>query len=213
MDFSFVPTSSSRPVNAFILQVEQRRTKALDDRPGKGQLIRSYPGISSILRSALLISYSLCLELSAVHHSELSKAAKRSISLTQPYQIRRELVDLQLLEAFLYRAAMAIHLSLRVAPLDLQQGGNSRIPYPKLRTRPCLRRTRATHQRKSTSAKPYTREIKLLLVVPDPRKESFLVWLGSFRMIVYRGYYSYRKKGNRAKLDESDGQSQPPPIR
>ncbi|PWA83022.1 cytochrome c assembly protein, Cytochrome c-type biogenesis protein CcmC [Artemisia annua] len=24
---------------------------------------------------------------------------------------------------------MAIHLSLRVAPLDLQQGGNSRIPY------------------------------------------------------------------------------------
>ncbi|KAL8149804.1 hypothetical protein AgCh_006717 [Apium graveolens] len=25
--------------------------------------------------------------------------------------------------------AMAIHLSLRVAPLDLQQGGNSRIPY------------------------------------------------------------------------------------
>lgn len=72
--------------------VERRRTKALDDRPGKGQLIRSYPhpqGISSNLRSALLISHSLCSELSAVHRSELSKAAKRSISLTQPYQIRR----------------------------------------------------------------------------------------------------------------------------
>ncbi|KAI3666315.1 hypothetical protein L1987_89187 [Smallanthus sonchifolius] len=29
----------------------------------------------------------------------------------------------------LFLTAMAIHLSLRVAPLDLQQGGNSRIPY------------------------------------------------------------------------------------
>jgi heme exporter protein CcmC len=28
-----------------------------------------------------------------------------------------------------FLTAMAIHLSLRVAPLDLQQGGNSRIPY------------------------------------------------------------------------------------
>ncbi|KAL9666763.1 hypothetical protein QQ045_001102 [Rhodiola kirilowii] len=29
----------------------------------------------------------------------------------------------------LFLTAMAIHLSLRIAPLDLQQGGNSRIPY------------------------------------------------------------------------------------
>ncbi|KAL3500179.1 hypothetical protein ACH5RR_039272 [Cinchona calisaya] len=29
----------------------------------------------------------------------------------------------------LFLTAIAIHLSLRVAPLDLQQGGNSRIPY------------------------------------------------------------------------------------
>lgn len=29
----------------------------------------------------------------------------------------------------LFLTAMAIHLSLRVAPLDLQQGGNSRILY------------------------------------------------------------------------------------
>ncbi|KAK8701374.1 hypothetical protein V6N13_019761 [Hibiscus sabdariffa] len=29
----------------------------------------------------------------------------------------------------LFLTAMAIYLSLRVAPLDLQQGGNSRIPY------------------------------------------------------------------------------------
>jgi heme exporter protein CcmC len=29
----------------------------------------------------------------------------------------------------LFLTAMAIHLSLRVSPLDLQQGGNSRIPY------------------------------------------------------------------------------------
>ena len=28
-----------------------------------------------------------------------------------------------------FLTAMAIHLSLRVAPLDLQQGGNSRILY------------------------------------------------------------------------------------
>ena len=29
----------------------------------------------------------------------------------------------------LFLTAMAIHLSVRVATLDLQQGGNSRIPY------------------------------------------------------------------------------------
>nr|YP_010463017.1 cytochrome c biogenesis C [Vitex trifolia]UUJ36967.1 cytochrome c biogenesis C [Vitex trifolia] len=34
-----------------------------------------------------------------------------------------------LLFSRLFLTAMAIHLSLRVAPLDLQQGGNSRIPY------------------------------------------------------------------------------------
>ncbi|KAL0294939.1 UNVERIFIED_CONTAM: putative cytochrome c biosynthesis ccmC-like mitochondrial protein [Sesamum angustifolium] len=36
----------------------------------------------------------------------------------------------------LFLTAMAIHLSLRVAPLDLQQGGNSRIPYWGFRGRP-----------------------------------------------------------------------------
>uniref|UniRef100_A0A7N0VDN6 Cytochrome c assembly protein domain-containing protein n=1 Tax=Kalanchoe fedtschenkoi TaxID=63787 RepID=A0A7N0VDN6_KALFE len=34
-----------------------------------------------------------------------------------------------LIGSWLFLTAMAIHLSLRIAPLDLQQGGNSRIPY------------------------------------------------------------------------------------
>nr|QHR87246.1 hypothetical protein Q903MT_gene1255 [Picea sitchensis] len=55
----------------------------------KGSSFVPIPIRKGSLRSALLISHSLCSELSAVHRSELSKAAKRSISLTQPYQIRR----------------------------------------------------------------------------------------------------------------------------
>lgn len=93
MGFSFVPTSSSRPVNAFLLQsLSGDGRKHWMIGRAKGSSFVPIPiRIHSILnlRSALLISHSLCSELSAVHRSELSKAAKRSISLTQPYQIRR----------------------------------------------------------------------------------------------------------------------------
>ncbi|KAK8701399.1 hypothetical protein V6N13_019786 [Hibiscus sabdariffa] len=39
------------------------------------------------------------------------------------------LIEKKKIDQALFSDAMAIYLSLRVAPLDLQQGGNSRIPY------------------------------------------------------------------------------------
>ncbi|KAL8474015.1 hypothetical protein ACS0TY_030751 [Phlomoides rotata] len=56
-----------------------------------------------------------------------------SLSLLQPYFLMSKTRSYaQILigsRLFLTLTTMAIHLSLRVAPLDLQQGGNSRIPY------------------------------------------------------------------------------------
>ncbi|KAL6491698.1 ATP synthase subunit H protein (Va0H) (atp6H) (Atp6v0e) [Orobanche gracilis] len=54
-----------------------------------------------------------------------------SLSLLQPSFLmsRTRGYALILIGSRLFLTAMAIHLSLRVAPLDLQQGGNSRIPY------------------------------------------------------------------------------------
>ena len=54
-----------------------------------------------------------------------------SISLLQPYFLMsktKSCVQI-LIGSRLFLTAMAIHLSLRVAPLDLQQGGNSHILY------------------------------------------------------------------------------------
>ncbi|KAI5638622.1 hypothetical protein M9H77_00123 [Catharanthus roseus] len=52
-------------------------------------------------------------------------------SLLQPYFLMSKTRSYAqiLIGSRLFLTAMAIHLSLRVAPLDLQQGGNSRIPY------------------------------------------------------------------------------------
>nr|YP_010426579.1 cytochrome c biogenesis C [Scutellaria barbata]USM11290.1 cytochrome c biogenesis C [Scutellaria barbata] len=54
-----------------------------------------------------------------------------SLSLLQPYFLMSKTRSYAqiLIGSRLFLTAMAIHLSLRVAPLDLQQGGNSRIPY------------------------------------------------------------------------------------
>nr|YP_008999595.1 cytochrome c biogenesis C [Vaccinium macrocarpon]AGX28809.1 cytochrome c biogenesis C [Vaccinium macrocarpon] len=54
-----------------------------------------------------------------------------SVSLSQPYFLMSKTRSYAqiLIGSRLFLTAMAIHLSLRVAPLDLQQGGNSRIPY------------------------------------------------------------------------------------
>ena len=54
-----------------------------------------------------------------------------SVSLLQPYFLMSKTRSYAqiLIGSRLFLTAMAIHLSLRVAPLDLQQGGNSRIPY------------------------------------------------------------------------------------
>ncbi|KAL6513793.1 ATP synthase subunit H protein (Va0H) (atp6H) (Atp6v0e) [Orobanche minor] len=54
-----------------------------------------------------------------------------SLSLLQPSFLMSKTRSYAqiLIGSRLFLTAMAIHLSLRVAPLDLQQGGNSRIPY------------------------------------------------------------------------------------
>ncbi|KAG6621665.1 hypothetical protein I3842_Q008100 [Carya illinoinensis] len=54
-----------------------------------------------------------------------------SVSLLQPYFFMSKTRSYAqiIIGSRLFLTAMAIHLSLRVAPLDLQQGGNSRIPY------------------------------------------------------------------------------------
>src|ERR1044072_9200917 len=54
-----------------------------------------------------------------------------SLSLLQPSFLmsKTRSYALILIGSRLFLTAMAIHLSLRVAPLDLQQGGNSRILY------------------------------------------------------------------------------------
>jgi hypothetical protein len=54
-----------------------------------------------------------------------------SVSLLQPSFLMSKTRSYAqiLIGSRLFLTAMAIHLSLRVAPLDLQQGGNSRIPY------------------------------------------------------------------------------------
>ncbi|XAR51021.1 hypothetical protein NMG60_11005519 [Bertholletia excelsa] len=54
-----------------------------------------------------------------------------SVSLLQPYFLMSKTRSYAqiLIGSRLFLTAMAIHLSLRVAPLDLQQGVNSRIPY------------------------------------------------------------------------------------
>jgi ABC-type transport system involved in cytochrome c biogenesis permease subunit len=54
-----------------------------------------------------------------------------SVSLLQPYFLMSKTRSYAqiIIGSRLFLTAMAIHLSLRVAPLDLQQGGNSRIPY------------------------------------------------------------------------------------
>ena len=54
-----------------------------------------------------------------------------SVSLLQPYFFMSKTKSYAqiLIGSRLFLTAMAIHLSLRVAPLDLQQGGNSRILY------------------------------------------------------------------------------------
>ncbi|KAK4572953.1 hypothetical protein RGQ29_031078 [Quercus rubra] len=54
-----------------------------------------------------------------------------SISLLPPYFLMSKTRSYAqiLIGSRLFLTAMAIHLSLRVAPLDLQQGGNSRILY------------------------------------------------------------------------------------
>ena len=54
-----------------------------------------------------------------------------SVSLLQPYFFMSKTKSYAqiLIGSRLFLTAMAIHLSLRVAPPDLQQGGNSRISY------------------------------------------------------------------------------------
>lgn len=54
-----------------------------------------------------------------------------SLSLLQPFFFMSKTRSYAkiLIGSRLFLTAMAIYLSLRVAPLDLQQGGNSRIPY------------------------------------------------------------------------------------
>lgn len=54
-----------------------------------------------------------------------------SLSLLQPSFLmsKTRSYALILIGSRLFLTAMAIHFSLRVAPLDLQQGGNSRILY------------------------------------------------------------------------------------
>nr|YP_010722223.1 cytochrome c biogenesis C [Paropyrum anemonoides]WDV09979.1 cytochrome c biogenesis C [Paropyrum anemonoides] len=54
-----------------------------------------------------------------------------SVSLLQPsfFMSKTRSYAQILIGSRLFLTAMAIHLSLRVAPPDLQQGGNSRIPY------------------------------------------------------------------------------------
>lgn len=54
-----------------------------------------------------------------------------SVSLLQPYFFMSKTKSYAqiLIGSRLFLTAMAIHLSLRVAPPDLQQGGNSRIWY------------------------------------------------------------------------------------
>ncbi|KAI3900361.1 hypothetical protein MKW92_035696 [Papaver armeniacum] len=54
-----------------------------------------------------------------------------SLSLLQPsfFMSKTRSYAYILIRFQLFLTAMAIHLSLRVAPPDLQQGGNSRIPY------------------------------------------------------------------------------------
>lgn len=54
-----------------------------------------------------------------------------SVSLLQPYFLMSKTRSYAqiIIGSRLFLTAMAIHLSLRVAPLDLQQGGNSRILY------------------------------------------------------------------------------------
>uniref|UniRef100_A0ACD5X382 Uncharacterized protein n=1 Tax=Avena sativa TaxID=4498 RepID=A0ACD5X382_AVESA len=54
-----------------------------------------------------------------------------SVSLLQPYFFMSKTKSYAqiLIGSWLFLTAMAIHLSLRVAPPDLQQGGNSRISY------------------------------------------------------------------------------------
>lgn len=55
----------------------------------------------------------------------------RSLSLLQPSFLmsKTKSYALTLIGSRLFLTAMAIHLSLRVAPLDLKQGGNSCILY------------------------------------------------------------------------------------
>ncbi|KAI5677298.1 hypothetical protein M9H77_08248 [Catharanthus roseus] len=67
------------------------------------------------------------LNLSFCARTKLSHAP----SLLQPYFLMSKTRSYaQILNgSWLFLTAMAIHLSLRVALLDLQQGGNSRIPY------------------------------------------------------------------------------------
>ena len=54
-----------------------------------------------------------------------------SISLLQPYFLMSKTKSFAqiIIGSRLFLIAMAIHLSLQVAPLDFQQGGNSRILY------------------------------------------------------------------------------------
>ena len=54
-----------------------------------------------------------------------------SISLLQPYFLMSKTKSFAqiIIGSWLFLIAMAIHLSLQVAPLDFQQGGNSRILY------------------------------------------------------------------------------------
>jgi hypothetical protein len=58
-----------------------------------------------------------------------------SVSLLQPYFLMSKTRSYAqiIIGSRLFLTAMAIHLSLRVAPLDLQQGGNSRILYADMR--------------------------------------------------------------------------------
>lgn len=60
-----------------------------------------------------------------------ARKKKMSVSLLQPYFFMSKTKSYAqiLIGSRLFLTAMAIHLSLRVAPPDLQQGGNSRISY------------------------------------------------------------------------------------
>ncbi|PHT48452.1 putative cytochrome c biosynthesis ccmC-like mitochondrial protein [Capsicum baccatum] len=58
---------------------------------------------------------------------EKSTTSSKNISSIKKMSKTRSYAQI-LIGSRLFLTAMAIHLSLRVAPLDLQQGGNSRIP-------------------------------------------------------------------------------------